>query len=231
MKIIKGKPRYEKTFFRFLEYYAGVKACSLKRNIIAKMAFDNFCNKPIFDKYINGGSSLDNLYSFYIEFNKSGEFKEFFVHRKRKLDNVKSIKTYRKVSGVSYQKFYETKEWIDLSKTVKKIYGKICMKCGDSKSIMHSDHIIPRSLDISKELDINNLQVLCELCNVEKSNLNCIDYRTDIDKMKLESYLNKTIFVDPKITFKSWIDLNRKKIGKAQIEILIELWDKKNQSC
>jgi len=39
MKIIKGKPRYEQTFFRFLEYFAQVKTVSLKRAVIASITF------------------------------------------------------------------------------------------------------------------------------------------------------------------------------------------------
>jgi len=227
MKIIKGRVKYEQTFFRFLEYFAQVKAASLKRPLIAKKAFDNLCNKEYFEPYISDGSSMSNLYSFYSDFKDRGELKDFFNHRKLKLDNKPQISSYKKVTGKSYHKFYETKEWISLSSTVKKIYGKKCMKCGDSKSIMHTDHIIPRSLDISKELDIKNMQVLCENCNIEKSNLNCNDYRTERDKLKLEAHINKKVFIEPDITFKSWLDLNRKKIGKKQVDILIELWDRK----
>lgn len=227
MKIIKGKERYEQTFFRFLEYFAQVKAASLKRTVIAKMAYDSLSNKECFKPYISGGYSLSNLYSFYTDFKESDVLKDFFSHRKLKVNNRQKIVTYKKVSGVSYHKFYETKEWIILSAKVKKIYGKKCMKCGDIKSIMHTDHIVPRSLDLSRELDIHNMQVLCEVCNVEKSNLNCNDYRTDVDKLKLEAYLNKTIFIEPSITFKSWVDFNRKKLGNKQTEILIELWSRK----
>jgi 5-methylcytosine-specific restriction endonuclease McrA len=227
MKIIKGKPRYERTFFRFLEYVAQVKAASLKRNVICEKAFDVLCTHDFFKDYIQGGANQANIYSFYSK-NKDEEFmKTFFKFRKQKQSNALQIKTYKKVTSTAYHKFYETKQWIRLSSQVKKIYGKKCMKCGDDKSIMHTDHIVPRSIDLSKELDINNLQVLCECCNIVKSNLNCNDYRTDIDKLKLNAFLNKEMFIHPDITLKSWLELNRKKIGKAQTEILIELWNKK----
>lgn len=228
MKIIKGKPRYEQTFFRFLEFTAQVKAASLKRTVIIQMAFDKLSTYELFEPYISGGATQANLYSFYSDFKDKEILKEFFGYRKLKVSNRHQRQTYKKISSTPYHKFYETKEWTILSAKVKKIYGKKCMKCGTKDSIIHTDHIVPRSLDLSRELDIHNLQVLCEFCNTEKSNLNCNDYRTDIDRMKLEAFLNKEVFVDPSITFKSWLDFNRKKLGKKQIDILIELWNKRD---
>jgi 5-methylcytosine-specific restriction endonuclease McrA len=51
------------------------------------------------------------------------------------------------------------------------------MKCGETKGEFHIDHIKPRSKFIELELCIDNLQVLCKSCNLEKSNKNEIDYR------------------------------------------------------
>jgi 5-methylcytosine-specific restriction endonuclease McrA len=228
MKIIKGKPRYEQTFFRFLEYYAQVKVVSLKRTEITKMAFNKLSIYDAFSPYIESGPTLENLYLFYSKFKNHDFLKEFFDYRKLRVNNKHQRVAYTKISSTPYHKFYETKEWMNLSTKVKKIYGKKCMKCGTKDSIIHTDHIVPRSLDLSRELDIHNMQVLCEFCNTEKSNLNCNDYRTEIDKLKLEAYLNKEVFIDPAITFKSWLDCNIKKLGKKQVEILIELWNKRD---
>ncbi len=228
MKIIKGKPRYEQTFFRFLEYYAQVKTVSLKRTIIANMAFEKLCGYDIFSPYVESGPTMENLYLFYSRHKTHDFLKEFFSYRKLRTGGINQRKFYKKISPTPYHKFYETKDWMNLSAKVKKIYGRNCMKCGTKDSIIHTDHIVPRSLDPSRELDIHNLQVLCEFCNTEKSNLNCNDYRTDVDRMKLEAYLNKEVFVDPSITFKSWLDFNMKKLGKKQVEILIELWNKRD---
>jgi hypothetical protein len=74
--------------------------------------------------------------------------------------------------------FYDSESWRLLRLQVFKKYGRVCMKCG-SKKKLHIDHIKPRSLYPDLELTFNNLQVLCETCNMEKSNKNCIDYRPD----------------------------------------------------
>jgi 5-methylcytosine-specific restriction endonuclease McrA len=42
---------------------------------------------------------------------------------------------------------------------------------------MHVDHIKPRSKYPALELAEDNLQVLCELCNIGKSNTNETDWR------------------------------------------------------
>jgi 5-methylcytosine-specific restriction endonuclease McrA len=69
--------------------------------------------------------------------------------------------------------FYWTREWRSLRwEVLSKSDGK-CVMCGDCKengAIMHIDHIMPRSKFPSKELDITNLQVLCEACNMGKGN-------------------------------------------------------------
>lgn len=75
--------------------------------------------------------------------------------------------------------FYESKKWHLLRKKVFGVYGAKCMKCGSQKGQMHVDHIKPRSRFPDLEMDFNNLQVLCRSCNIEKSNLNEIDYRTN----------------------------------------------------
>lgn len=222
--------KYPKLFLRFIEYYAGVKAASMKRHLIADMAFDNLSTTKEFASYLNYGKSCGTLYAFYLDYKEKPLLKEFFEFRKTKENNIEKIKQYKKISGNSYHKFYESKEWIKLSALVKRIYGRKCMKCSDTKSIMHTDHIVPRSIDVSKELDINNLQVLCEKCNTDKSNLNWNDYRTDIDLLKLKAHLEKSVFVPPTMNIKTWIEANRSKLPKKQVEILVELWSEHKSS-
>jgi 5-methylcytosine-specific restriction endonuclease McrA len=73
--------------------------------------------------------------------------------------------------------FYNTREWLEVRyKTLVK-YGKVCQCCGASAGILHVDHIKPRSKFPSLELDIDNLQVLCEACNIGKSNKDVTDWR------------------------------------------------------
>jgi len=76
--------------------------------------------------------------------------------------------------------FYRTKKWRELRYKVLVKYGRRCACCGttpDSGAVMHVDHIKPRSKYPKLELDINNLQVLCEDCNIGKLNYSSEDFR------------------------------------------------------
>jgi 5-methylcytosine-specific restriction endonuclease McrA len=55
-------------------------------------------------------------------------------------------------------------------------YEKKCMKCGSVENI-EVDHIYPVSIYPQKQNDLNNLQLLCKSCNLEKSNKYIMDYR------------------------------------------------------
>jgi 5-methylcytosine-specific restriction endonuclease McrA len=81
---------------------------------------------------------------------------------------------YRK--GMSSKDFYRCWEWNTLRYEVLRKHGCKCMHCGDPGN--HVDHIKPRSRYPALELDPENLQVLCEACNVGKSNLYEDDWRT-----------------------------------------------------
>lgn len=72
--------------------------------------------------------------------------------------------------------FYGTSNWKKLRATVLEHYGSKCMKCGSREDII-VDHIKPRSIYKELELDFNNMQVLCNTCNLIKSNRQIVDYR------------------------------------------------------
>ena len=60
-----------------------------------------------------------------------------------------------------------------------------CILCGRSAKDgvkLHVDHIKPASLFPELYFDINNLQVLCEDCNLGKSDTDSIDWRNSNDK-------------------------------------------------
>jgi 5-methylcytosine-specific restriction endonuclease McrA len=69
-------------------------------------------------------------------------------------------------------KFYSTKEWRELRWQVLSTSTGQCSVCGRShkvhKVILHVDHILPRSKYPELELSLNNMQVLCEDCNLGK---------------------------------------------------------------
>lgn len=75
------------------------------------------------------------------------------------------------------KEFYRTREWRDVRYKALVRFGKKCMACGETGGYIHVDHILPRSKHPDKELDIENLQVLCEACNIGKSNTDTTDWR------------------------------------------------------
>lgn len=78
---------------------------------------------------------------------------------------------------IKANEFYKSAEWRKVRYEVLREKGGKCQCCGRSAKdgvVMHVDHIIPLSKDWSKRLDKNNLQVLCEDCNVGKSNTDSI---------------------------------------------------------
>lgn len=92
---------------------------------------------------------------------------------KRKLAKTKSDSVH----------FYSSEKWIRLRYRVIRKYKAICMACGRSKRnhgvTIHVDHIKPRSKYPHLALIFENLQILCEDCNLGKSNTDEIDWRAD----------------------------------------------------
>lgn len=69
--------------------------------------------------------------------------------------------------------FYSSRAWKILRYQAFERYGNKCACCGakpEDGLIMHVDHIKPRSKHPELSLDIENLQILCEDCNVGKIN-------------------------------------------------------------
>lgn len=76
--------------------------------------------------------------------------------------------------------FYRSPEWRKLRYEALVRCGRVCMCCGAKPSdgiILHVDHVKPRSKFPELELEITNLQVLCEDCNLGKSNIYAHDFR------------------------------------------------------
>ena len=69
--------------------------------------------------------------------------------------------------------FYQSKPWRMLRVKALVKYGRKCCLCGRGVNdgvILHVDHIKPRSKFPELELRLSNLQILCEDCNLGKSN-------------------------------------------------------------
>jgi len=80
--------------------------------------------------------------------------------------------------------FYKSREWRELRVAVLEKYECKCMMCGCSPKehgiVVHVDHIKPRSTHPHLELQADNLQILCEDCNLGKSNYYITDWRPNL---------------------------------------------------
>lgn len=95
----------------------------------------------------------------------------------------KNKKNKRRVSRQDSKSFYASPEWRKLRVRVLEKYGARCMCCGrnhkDHGVVIHVDHIKPRSKHPELSLVFENLQILCEDCNLGKSNLYDTDWRPE----------------------------------------------------
>lgn len=76
--------------------------------------------------------------------------------------------------------FLDSREWKILRYQAFEKYGNRCQCCGSTPEDgvkMHVDHIKPKSTHPEIALDLNNLQILCEDCNVGKINQWDTDWR------------------------------------------------------
>lgn len=79
------------------------------------------------------------------------------------------------------RKFYQSSKWKNLR--IKALAGNgCCAACGASPknkqgTVLHVDHILPRSIYPEYALNIRNLQILCADCNIGKGNTLEKDFR------------------------------------------------------
>lgn len=83
--------------------------------------------------------------------------------------------------------FYRSWEWKKVRYEALKVHGRRCQCCGwkpgDTKEgHLVVDHILPRRKRPDLQLDLSNLQVLCNDCNMGKSNVHEDDFRS-IDQL------------------------------------------------
>jgi hypothetical protein len=78
--------------------------------------------------------------------------------------------------------FYNSMEWKVLRAKALEQQGAKCQECGRTPQghgiVLHVDHIVPLSKDWNRRLDITNLQILCEDCNIGKGNRYQTDWRS-----------------------------------------------------
>lgn len=95
-----------------------------------------------------------------------------------------------KISRLDSNEFYNSREWKELRVRVLEKYECKCMMCGESPKVhgivIHVDHIKPRSKYRHLSLVFENLQLLCENCNLGKSNKYETDWRPDLEQEQIE---------------------------------------------
>lgn len=82
-----------------------------------------------------------------------------------------------RASKAEFDAFYRTPQWRRLRMEAFLKYGRRCACCRAKNKPFHVDHIRPRSRYPHLELDLNNLQILCEDCNLGKGGWNAVDFR------------------------------------------------------
>lgn len=85
----------------------------------------------------------------------------------------------------SYSRFFfSTPQWRELRLVAIQLLGTACLCCKKqnlSGSDLHVDHVIPRIVDLSRQLDLTNVQILCAACNgYGGKGRQTIDYRSPI---------------------------------------------------
>jgi len=76
--------------------------------------------------------------------------------------------------------FYQSEAWLKTRYAALIKYDGRCACCGASSADgikLHVDHIKPRSKFPELATDLGNMQVLCEYCNISKSNIDSTDWR------------------------------------------------------
>jgi hypothetical protein len=81
---------------------------------------------------------------------------------------------------LSSEEFYNCPQWKALRYKALVLHGARCQCCGATAADgvkIHVDHIKPRSKYPALQWELTNLQVLCEPCNMGKSNIDSTDWR------------------------------------------------------
>lgn len=117
----------------------------------------------------------------YIKDEHIEEFKKYDRDNRGSMKNIPIIPFSERISNKEQAKikamgsdFYLSREWRQVRYAAIKKFNGACLCCGRSSAVhgvvIHVDHIIPKSIRPDLALTLSNLQVLCEDCNLGKSN-------------------------------------------------------------
>ncbi len=82
----------------------------------------------------------------------------------------KMVRQLQTVTDGTLKLFYQSPEWKVLRNKVKRELMPFCPVCGSEEELV-VDHINPVRYFWEQRLDENNLQLLCNDCNLEKSSM------------------------------------------------------------
>lgn len=187
---------------KYLKFPCLIKQLLKENNIKVVGNTTYFYNGAMVNYILNGGYFLGDIIPTHLNkkspipseiesklnciksFEKKHFKKEFKKKEKMKRIQEKAKKNIERRNWSEYhiktREFYSSSEWKRLRYIILKEQGGRCQCCGRSAKdgvVLHVDHIVPLSKDWSKRLDKNNLQILCEDCNLGKSNTDSIDWR------------------------------------------------------
>ena len=109
---------------------------------------------------------------------RAADNREFNTTKKRKA-KIKEIQTERRNQRKQVDPFYRSMNWLNLRYRVLKKFGPKCMLCGITSrdgAVICVDHIKPRAEHPELELEFDNMQVLCNCCNVGKGSWDSTDW-------------------------------------------------------
>lgn len=89
-------------------------------------------------------------------------------------------RSHPRLERVPDAEFFESREWKELRYEALVRHGARCQCCGSDRTHgkrIHVDHIKPRCQFPALQWDSNNLQVLCEDCNLGKGSWDRSDWR------------------------------------------------------
>ena len=153
---------------------------ALKFVVVKRIVFKGKKNKILLSE-INKHQNTNyiSLVDMYFALKQSFSSSEIEIINKSKVEKKKRHQEYKHGDD-----FYKSKQWRDVRFKALKLSDGKCVLCGRSKAkhgvVLHVDHIKPRSLHPKLELAVDNLQILCEDCNLGKSNRDDTDFRKPV---------------------------------------------------
>jgi hypothetical protein len=134
--------------------------------------------------------------------------------------------------AMNKESFYLSREWRELRFKILVKYGRKCMCCNAKNKVLHVDHIKPVSKYPGLRLTESNLQVLCEDCNLGKSNIYETDFRL---KKKIITPIKQS---KPDYKEAKWVEAFDKKIMINTVGFFTKgggaswhLWDGQQTLC